>query len=219
MGEIELQRDTQTITIYSDFYMYGESATAELTQEFAKEIEDLWNEPEAVIEIDDIIYIVQFRMQGFYSPDLTIEEVISNTNPRNNYYRVEDFSPLNISWVDGIGSNTGYMFYENLYSGSTTGAHEYGHSIVLDHPANLVIIGQGRPGIMYPRGTLVDPEYQYDPNTKPGEKGGTLHPMHRRVTQLDITNLNLPDLVKKGAKYIGKFTSQYHPKHYKPAQA
>lgn len=219
MGEIEVNNYEQSITIYSDFYLYGDMATEALAVEFSHEIESLWNEPEAIIEFDDRKYNVGFKMKGIYSPNLSVEEVLSNTNPRNNYYRVEDFSPLNISWVDGIGSNTGYMFIENLYSGSTTGAHEYGHSLGLDHPENLVIIGKGRPGIMYPRGTLVDPEYQYDPNVKPGEKGGTVHPIYRRVLQVDIESLNLPNLIEKKAKYIGKFTSQYHPKHIKPIQA
>lgn len=219
MGELEVNKEEQNITIYSDFYLYGDLATEALAIEFSKEIESLWNEPEAIIEYDNTKYEVRFKMNGFYAPNLSVGDVLSNTNPRNNYYRVEDFSPLNISWVDGIGSNTGYMFIENLYRGSTTGAHEYGHSLGLDHPENLVIIGKGRPGIMYPRGTLVDPEFQYDPNVKPGEKGGTVHPMYRRVLQNDIENLNLPQLIEKKAKYIGKFTSQFHPKHVKPAQA
>lgn len=218
MGEIELNKEEQVITIYSDFYLYGDLATEALAKEFTQEIEGLWNEPEGIIELGEINYFVQFKMKGLYSPKLSVEDVLSNTNPRNNYYRVEDFSPLNISWVDGIGSNTGYMFIENLYNGSTTGAHEYGHSLGLDHPENLVIIGKGRPGIMYPRGTLVDAEFQYDPHVKPGEKGGTIHPMYRRVLQADIDNLNLPKLIKKNQNYIGQFTSQFHPKHQKPEQ-
>lgn len=219
MGEIELNKEEQLITIYSDFFLYGDLASENLAKEFALEIETLWNEPEGIIEIDDTRLQVIFRMKGIFSPNLSIEDVLSNTNPRNNYYRVEDFSPLNISWVDGINSNTGYMFIDNLYSGSTTGAHEYGHSIGLDHPENLIIIGQGRPGIMYPRGTLVDPEFQYDSNVQPGEKGGTLHPIYRRVLHNDIESLKLPLLIENKQTYIGKFTSQYHPKHVKPVQA
>jgi hypothetical protein len=216
MGELELDKSQKTITIKSDFYLYGDLATEVLAKEFTEEINTLWNEPESVLELDGSFFLVQFKMNHFYKPDLSVEEVLSNTNPRNNYFRVEDFSPLYISWVDGIGSNTGYMLIDNLYSGSTTGAHEYGHTIGLDHPENLIIIGQGRPGIMYPRGTLVDPEFQYDPNVKPGEKGGTVHPMYRRVILQDIENLNLPTIIKNGQKYIGKFTSQFHPKHIKP---
>jgi hypothetical protein len=135
-------------------------------------LKTLWNEPEGIIELDNTRLQVIFKMNGILSPNLSIEDVLSNTNPRNNYYRVEDYSPLNISWVDGINSNTGYMFIDNLYVGSTTGAHEYGHSIGLDHPENLVIIGQGRPGIMYPRGTLVDSRISIRSKCKAWRKRG-----------------------------------------------
>ena len=83
-------------------------------------------------------------------------------NPRNNFFRIEEFATGNISFTDGIGSNSGYFKLENLYKGSTTAAHEYGHTIGLEHPVILDIRGKGQPGIMYPRGTLVDPQFQYD---------------------------------------------------------
>lgn len=216
MGEIEIIKSKKVVHIYSDFYLYGDLASDEVAREFYQEIEERWNEPEGIIELGDEKFQVIFRINGAYSPNVNVEEVLSNTNPRNNYFRVEDFSPINISWVDGIGSNTGYLFIENLYQGSTTGSHEYGHSLGLAHPEDLVIIGQGRPGIMYPRGTLVDPEFQYDPNAKPGEKGGTLHPIYRKVLQRDIDNLNLSTLINKGMNYIGSFSSQYHHKHQRP---
>lgn len=82
----------------------------------------------------------------------------------------------NISFVDGLNSNTGYFLLDNLLNGSTTAAHEFGHTLGLDHPHNLDIRGKGVPGIMYPRGTIVDPPYQYDPNAAPGKPGGTMNP-------------------------------------------
>ena len=216
MGELELDKIHKSLTIFSDFYLYGDSATEELAKEFTGEINALWNDPEAVLELEGNFFQVKFSTNYYHKPKLTVEEVLSNTNPKNNYFRVEDYSPLHISWVDGIGSNTGYLFIENLYSGSTTGAHEYGHTLGLEHPDNLVIIGMGRPGIMYPRGSLVDPEFQYDPAIKPGEKGGTIHPMHRRVLIQDIENLKLPKYIAQNLGYIGKFSSVFHPKHKKP---
>jgi hypothetical protein len=41
-------------------------------------------------------------MNYFFKPELTEAEVISYINPRNNFFRVEDFSPLNISLEFGI---------------------------------------------------------------------------------------------------------------------
>lgn len=216
MGEIELISNTKEVIIHSHIVLYGDSATEALSKQVADEIETLWNEPEGFILLNNDDYRVLFKISSEYRPELTQMEILKNTNPRNNYFRVEDYSPINISWVDGIGSNTGYMFIENLYLGSTTAAHEYGHTIGLDHPADLNIIGEGTPGIMYPRGTLVDPDYQYDPKKMPGEVGGTMHPMHRRVSLKDIQLLKLDELIQNEIKYIGKFTSVYHSRIYRP---
>ena len=103
---------------------------------------------------------------------------------------------------------------ENLYPGSTTAAHEYGHTIGLDHPPQLDIRGQGVPGIMYPRGTLVDAPYQYDPTKPAGVTGGTMHPMHRRVQWEDIVNLKLHKLkFENNRALLGTFTNIYHWDH------
>ena len=97
---------------------------------------------------------------------------------------------------------------------STTAAHEYGHTIGLDHPANLDIRGQGQPGIMYPRGTVCDPFYQYDPNAEPLQAGGTINPYTRKVLLSDIDQLRLHKLSWNagGFAVLGDFSSVYHDK-------
>jgi hypothetical protein len=80
----------------------------------------------------------------------------------------------------------------------------------LPHPDDLDIRGKGIPGIMFPRGTLVDAEYQYDPMVAAGEKGGTIYPIHRRVLQSDIDDLNIAGLLKSNKMVIGNFSSKYH---------
>ena len=77
---------------------------------------------------------------------------------------------------------------------STTAAHEYGHTIGLDHPEILDIRGMGQPGIMYPRGTICDPVFQYDPAAEPLKPGGTINPYTRKVLQSDIDQLRLHKL-------------------------
>jgi len=166
--------------------------------------------------IKNTSYNVIFDIKGIWAKSLTPEMVFENTNPRNNYFRVEEFATGNISFVDGVGSNTGYFKLDNLLNNSTTAAHEYGHTIGLDHPEILDIRGKGVPGIMYPRGTIVDAIYQYSPVALPLAPGGTMNPFNRKVLQEDIDHLNLHRLAynRNGIAVIGNFTNVWHQQHH-----
>jgi hypothetical protein len=214
MGEAGLDRTNRTITIYSNIVTYGSAADDTVTARMREEIETMWNEPQGSILLGDRSYLVRFRITAELKKDISELEVLQNVDPRNNYFRIEEFVQGSISFVDGLGCNTGYFLLENLYQGSTTAAHEYGHTLGLDHPKLLDIRGQGVPGIMYPRGTLVDPPFQYDPAIPAGRKGGTMHPMHRKVKQEDIRDLQLHKLRFESSKaIIGEFTNIYHWNH------
>jgi hypothetical protein len=181
-----------------------------------REIETMWNEPEAAIYLRNESYRVVFRISAETRKNISELEVLQNTDPRNNYFRIENFVLGSISFVDGLGCNSGYFLLENLYEGSTTAAHEYGHTLGLDHPAIIDIRGEGVPGIMYPRGTIVDPHFQYDPAIPAGMKGGTMHPMFRKVKQKDIEALKLSKRKFVNNKtIIGDFTNIYHRSHEK----
>ena len=211
MGIAELAAAPGELHIYSHIITYGGAAGLPVTELIRHEIETMWNEPEATVRINDIEYKISFQITASYRPDITPVEIFSNLDPRNNYFRIEEYAYGNISFVDGLGCNTGYFKLENLYKGSTTAAHEYGHTLGLDHPDDLDFRGNGVPGIMYPRGTLVDPQYQYDPEKPAGVTGGTMHPMHRRVRQLDIDLLKLHRLpFSNGSAILGEFTSIWH---------
>jgi hypothetical protein len=210
MGIAELT-DT-TLLISSHIVIYGSSADAALAERISREIHQMWNEPQARIRRKGQLLTVHFHVTGQYRPDIQPEEIMGNDDPRNNYFRVEPQAAGNISFVDGLGCNTGYFLLENLYEGSTTAAHEYGHTLGLPHPHDVDYRGQGIPGIMYPRGTLVDPPYQYDPQQAPGKKGGTLCPIHRRVRQQDIDDLKLHRLsFENGRAIVGEFSGIWHP--------
>ncbi|MGV3530481.1 MAG: peptidase M10 [Flavisolibacter sp.] len=212
MGSVEISEGS--IIIRSHIITYGQAATQELTEQIRSEIDFMWNEPEAIVRVDDTDLPVKFIITAEYRPDLSEMEVIQNTDPKNNYFRIENFSNEHISFVDGLGCNTGYFKIDNLLPGWTTAAHEYGHTLGLSHPRHLDIRGQGVPGIMYPRGTLVDPSYQYDPTIPAGQRGGTMHPMHRKVRQADIDALRLDRIVKEESmKIVGAFTNVYHWDH------
>ncbi len=214
MGEVELLE--QRIIIRSHIITYGTAASEELTDRIRGEIEEMWNEPKATVVIKGVPHPVQFNITAALAPQLQPIDVISNTDPRNNYFRIEPSAIGNISFVDGIGCNTGYFLEENLYEGSTTAAHEYGHSIGLNHPRMLDLRGQGIPGIMYPRGTLVDASYQYNSMAVAGDNrnGGTMHPRFRKVKQKDIDYLKIPLLHwQRGKAIIGAFSSVWHESH------
>jgi hypothetical protein len=214
MGEAGLDHHQKQITIRSHIITYGNCTNGALTEQIRDEIETMWNEAQGSILLDGESFIVRFYITAELKKEVPELEVLQNTDPRNNYFRIEEFAHGSISFVDGLGCNSGYFLLENLYKGSTTAAHEYGHTLGLEHPVNTDLRGKRVPGIMYPRGTLVDPQYQYDPAVPPGQKGGTMHPMYRKVKQEDIDGLQLHRLQFESSRaIIGEFTNIYHWNH------
>ncbi len=219
MALVQLISSAKQFIIHSHFYFYGTAASEILAKQIANDIEQHWNEPKARIQYKGNWYDVMFGIKGFFEPQLQPETVWYNTNPKLFFFRIEEYSPMHVSFVDGIGSNTGYFKLENLLQTSTTAAHEYGHMIGLHHPNGLDIRGQETPGIMYPRGTICDPQFQYDSSATAGAKGGTLDPRHRKVLLSDVEQLKLHKLHfnVEGFAVLGDFTSIYHSK-YLPAE-
>ena len=215
MGEVQLDDVNRLALVYADLYFYGNAASGLLLEAIAADIAGHWNEPGAAVEINDVWYAVRFIITGSHASGLTATEVYRNVNPRNNYFRIETFVRGNVSFVDGVPCNTGYFKLDNLLNNSTTAAHEFGHTIGLRHPGILDIRGKGIPAIMYPRGTIVDPPFQYDPTAAPGQPGGTMNPFTRKVLLDDIAALRLHALPfdDTGKAVLGDFTSVWHEAH------
>jgi hypothetical protein len=214
MGIAEINSSGKMLVVSSHIITYGNATNTALTEQLRDEIEIMWNEARGTVLIDEERVQVVFKITAQCRPEISEMEVLQNVIPLNNYFRIEEFIRGSISFVDGLGCNSGYFLAENLYKGSTTAAHEYGHTLGLDHPQNTDIRGQGVPGIMYPRGTLVDAQYQYDPTIAAGQKGGTMHPMYRKVKAEDIEHLKLNRLRFTGSKAtVGEFSNIYHWNH------
>lgn len=215
MGELEIDIENGKMVFQANIITYGHAADERVTELIRREIETMWNEPDMMVQMNDISLPIEFRISALLKKNIDPYEIVSNLDPRNNYFRIEERSIHNISFVDGLGCNSGYFQYDNLYEGSTTAAHEFGHTIGLEHPVDLDYRGRGVPGIMYPRGTLVDPEFQYDPNIEAGLPGGTMHPKFRKVRPEDIDALNFRKLRFKNSKAVlGEFTNVYHEPHF-----
>ncbi len=213
MGILEINQNSYQVVLSANIFLYGNAISENIRKEMEIEINTCWNEPCGLVWIENYPWLLIFDVKVFLFPDLKLRDIISNANPRNNYFRVEEYAHGNISFVDGLGCNTGYFKLENLYKGSTTAAHEFGHTLGLPHPEDLDIRGKGQPGIMYPRGTLVDPKFQYDPHVAAGEKGGTLYPIHRRVLQQDVDLLKIAWHLKHKDNIRGRYSSIYHKRH------
>lgn len=219
MGQAELLEIEGELVIRSVFVFYGDAANTGLADKLAQDAARSWNEPQARVLIRNKPVLVRFAITGIYDPSLEPEQVWFNDDPTLNFFRIEQYADGNISFVDGLGCNTGYFKLQNLQQTPSTVAHEYGHTIGLAHPKVLDVRGKGTPGIMYPRGTLCDAEMQYDPLAVAGEYGGVMDPAHRKVLATDILALKLHklDFDHKGLAKLGEFSSFYHQKHIDPA--
>lgn len=212
MGTAEIEKEE--LIIQSHIFTYGNAANAALTEQMRDEIETMWNEPQAIVKVGGHSLLIRFKITAQFYPEIKDIDIYQNTDPRNNYFRIEEFVIGNISFVDGLGCNSGFFKLENLYKGSTTAAHEYGHTLGLNHPTDIDLRGKGVPGIMYPRGTLVDPQFQYDSSIPAGATGGTMHPMYRKVLPADIASLHIERLnYSFGKAILGDFTNYWHSEH------
>ena len=104
MGSAELDLHQKQLIIYSNIITYGIAADAVITESIRDEIETMWNEPQPVITLKGLKFKVVFRINAWFQPGITPIEVYQNLDPRNNYFRIEEFAHGSISFVDGLAA-------------------------------------------------------------------------------------------------------------------
>jgi RHS repeat-associated protein len=230
-GEPVIDKKNKTITIYADFFLYGD-IDEKTAHTMISNAEKLWNDANGKVKIGSIEYSVHFVFTSTIAEEIDVDEVADNKNFRNNYIKLEkDHKNLNcnhargdVSCVDGIGSNTGVWHVDDVLDGRTTPSHEIGHGFGLAHPDDDAR-GKGQPPIMLPRGTLVDADYTMSPSegkstltislTEAGRMivRNPLNPNTRKVTQQDIDKLGLDKIEydsQTGKGKLGGLTNQTH---------
>jgi hypothetical protein len=218
-----LQAKHNRVVVSATLIGYGTACSKKLLKQMAYNIAWHWNYPKATITIAGKTYRLCFEVKYQYLPNLQKQWVYNNRSLQNVFVRVESEIEFGVSVMDAVGANSGFFLVSNVgYKGASTEAHEYGHALGLwpgsatAHPEDLDQRGQGVPGLMYPRGTLVDPQYQYDPKVPAGERGGTVHPDTRRVRQVDIDVLMSTANLDHNSRFwnFGKLSNKYHGQKY-----
>jgi hypothetical protein len=192
------------IIVSSKMVFYGSKVSNELAQSICSEIQSAWNAAGGSVSVNGKEYSVKFKIT---SETATTDEAAArakdNLDVEVNFVKVSESNADGRSWMT-IGGNSAEFVTTDDLGNSTTAPHEYGHGLGQFH-SSANQIGKGQPDMMAARGTKVDPEYQYDPKAKPGEKGGTVNPYKRRVTPENVRDVFTGvKFDKQGQADIGK---------------
>lgn len=175
-----------TLTFESHIFLYGE-ADDELAQKIAEEINDVWNNQNIETPLDGSLYDLKFKVTASAVPFSKVFELAQSTpEAAFNFVRVipGPNSHLTSSFMVGH-TNSGVWLLSQGLGNSKTSAHEYGHSLGLDHPAGESFSG-------YPRIMLTD---YYEVETPYQLPSGKLDLTTRKVTEIDVAELRLERLI------------------------
>ncbi len=177
----------RTITIKGRMVYSGEAYTPGLADLATQEIQTMWSEP----AVTAAGYKILFDVSEHDAREGMSPRPGSDASCAYNFIELRNLrTPGDRSYYTDLGSQYGVFYTSDDIGRSTTAAHEFGHGLMLDHdPSNQ--LAAPIPGIMFARGTLVRPEFQWDPNADPGARGGTLNPRFRKVRAEDVNAIPL----------------------------
>ncbi|MBK9933731.1 MAG: hypothetical protein IPP05_06195 [Cytophagaceae bacterium] len=210
----------KSLVIEAHLALYGSLASQEVGERIVSEINRMWNQPKAAIEVDGTLFDIVFHIDfGVYSQNDTLKMFSENNSHRVNFIRIEEKNVAERSMMGfGLGENSGHWLITDQLGDSTTAAHEFGHALGLPHPDELDCRNSGNPPIMAPRGTIVDADFQWNPLAEPGMTGGTMRPIHRRVRAYEVLNVVKDKILGTTDSFtIGKLSPHLYDEIGQPA--
>ena len=175
----------------------GSALTPQNAYASAAEISRLWNESKTSVNYNGRVYRTRFVIS--YTVNDAWRIMRDTSSCAENYVQIEPMRHSgDRSFYELFGRNGTFYTSDDLGS-STTVAHEYGHGLGLEHD-DYNQLSAPVPGIMFARGTLVKPRFQWNPTAQPGAPGGSINPKYRKVRAADIAKLDLGRL-----KFVGQY--------------
>ncbi len=168
-----IQDDTnKVINAKSHLFLYGE-VDNQLAQQIATEINQVWNEGEHQVLMGQVKYDLVFEVSTSVTSLENARELSELKDPINNFIRIlaSPNEHLTVSFIVGH-TNSGVWLLSDQLGLAKTAAHEYGHTLGLEHPEGDSYVGI--PRIMLTR--------YYDPN---------LDLRQRKVLDIDIQELGI----------------------------
>lgn len=132
---------SKIITVKSHIYLYG-LVTKDLAKKIALEINQVWNEGRPQVLISQIRYDLVFKVSASVSDLDQVRSLAEKENPESNFIRIirGPNSHLTASFIVGH-TNSGVWLLSDKLGIAKTSAHEYGHTLGLNHPEGNSYVG------------------------------------------------------------------------------
>ncbi len=182
-----------TFKIKSNLVLYGDLNKKESlfwTRAIKQSIDRYWNQlPNQIITQVNVQYVDETKIQS-----------LRDKYQHNNLYQFfrihqGENTSVTASFVLGHG-RSGVLLVSDLERSTSTAAHEFGHTLGLDHPKEGPIVG--RPGMMTTKFYPVEKKYQ--------GLDGKLNLNLRKVSRQEIKNLNIEkfDWINHQCHWLGQ---------------